>query len=133
VENINIEKVLRTNPFLALDISNIEEIALKYLPYSIGIEIECDRNDNYNIENFKNIPDIVEVLSTNGEERFRIPNGIKGLCCLYNISEQLKNNCSYSSSGIHYHVDFSDMTPKEEIYFDLVTANAEFLHSNKDF
>jgi hypothetical protein len=43
------------------------------------------------------------------EQRFRIPNGLKGIICLYNISTQLKlNSLLNPHSSIHYHVDCTD-------------------------
>lgn len=78
------------------------------LPYSIGIEIECFQKNTFDIEKFKNIPYIIEVKCDTFEQRFRIPNGLRGLICLYFISEQLKFNSELNlGSGIHYHVDLS--------------------------
>lgn len=130
---INVDTVLRTNPFLALDIPNIEEIALKYLPYSVGIEVECDTASTYDIEYFKSIPNIVEVLSGYGEERFRIPKGIEGLCCLYNISEQLTQHNLLTDSGIHYHIDFSDSMEDGNCYYDFILYNKQFILENQIF
>lgn len=96
--------------FLLLqDDSDIIKKANELLPYSIGIEIECSFKDTFNLENFKSIPDIIEVSNSFEEIRFRIPNGVKGLICLYNISEQLVFNCELNlGSGNHYHVDMTD-------------------------
>lgn len=135
MSNIDINKVLRTNPFLALDIPNIEEIALKYLPYSIGMETECDNGPNFNLEFLKNIPDLINTNIDDYEKRFRIPNGIKGLCCLYNIAEELKVNCCLTSSGNHYHCDFSDkvfINGEFKTYFELIN-NHKFIEQNKEF
>lgn len=138
MENINIDTVLRTNPFLALDIPNIEEIALKYLPYSIGFEIECDKSSIYNKEEFTSIEDIMDVNNSDCEQRYRIPPGIKGLLCLYTICDKLKTNSILNDgSGIHYHVDYSDELLNKDgiktIYFDFIKNNNEFLRENTDF
>ena len=135
MESININKVLRTNPSLALTIPNIEEEALKLLPYSIGIEIECDNAPSYKKSYFDEIPDLMENDSGHGELRFRIPSGIKGLICLYRIAELTTQHCLPSESGIHYHVDFSDeVVTKDGLksYYDLCT-HSEFVEENKEF
>lgn len=76
------------------------------IPYSTGFEIECDMAENYNKDSFTNIPDILDVDNSSFEQRYRIPNGIKGMICLYNICTQLKTNSLLNPlSGIHYHID----------------------------
>jgi hypothetical protein len=139
VENTNIvdiDMVLRTNPFLALDLENIEEIALKYLPYSVGLEFEVDNSNTFNEKDFLEIPDLIETDVKYGEKRFRVPTGIKGLCAIYNICEKLKTNCLLTESGIHCHVDFSDFPPINDgtnTYWNLITTNQNFIDQNKEF
>jgi hypothetical protein len=96
-----------------------------YLPYSIGIEIECSRKDNYMVEFFQKIPYMMEVNSDSGESRFRIPNGLRGLICLYLLSLTCKQQLELNpDSGIHYHCDLTDcyskfkkeMTPSHNEY-----------------
>lgn len=91
-----------------------------YLPYSTGFEIECDKADEYDEFCFTSIPDIMDVNNGSGEQRYRIPSGIKGLICLYNISHQLKINSVFTESGIHYHVDCTDLAELkvEERFYD---------------
>ena len=85
----------------------------KFLPYSTGFEIECNQLDSFDLKNFKMIPDIMHIDCDSSEQRFRIPNGTKGLICLYNICEQLRTSCSLNpKSGIHYHIDFTDCFDK---------------------
>jgi hypothetical protein len=127
-ENINlIKRCIFNAPLILTTITNeniINEIN-NILPYSIGIEIECEKNKNYNIDNFKNIPNIIDVNCDNHEQRFRIPNGINGLVCLYNISERLSENCLLNTgSGNHYHVDMTDC-------FNHI--NKEFVDNNNDW
>jgi len=81
------------------------------LPYSTGFEIECSPIRDYTKEYreyFKRIPDIMEVNCDNNEQRFRIPNGIAGIICLFNICEALPKHLTQSESGIHYHVDATE-------------------------
>lgn len=94
------------------------------IPYSSAFEIECDmvgldRNNRYDDiyktiikkhnETFMSIPDIMDVSNDTYEQRYRIPNGIRGIICLYNISQQLKlNSLLNPKSSIHYHVDCTD-------------------------
>lgn len=76
------------------------------LPYSTGFEINACLGTNYSKDNFDNIPDILDVDDYEHEQRYRIPNGIKGLICLYHVSKQLKLNCELNpDAGIHYHID----------------------------
>lgn len=89
-----------------------------YLPFSIGIEIECYQKESFNINSFNEIPKIMEVICDKGEQRFRIPNGINGLICLYLISQQLSFNCDLDSkSGIHYHIDMTPIYNEKGNYF----------------
>lgn len=80
-----------------------------YFPYSIGIEIECGKSPNFELHNFLDIPNILEVNIDSNEQRFRIPNGLAGLICLYNICEELATNSEINpNSGHHYHVDMTN-------------------------
>jgi hypothetical protein len=106
-----LERGVRENPLSFNNITDPNVIAVldSFLPRSIGIEIECDKKDNYNIESFKSIPDIVHIQVDDGEQRYRIPAGIKGLICLYRVCQQLKiNSLLNKGSGIHFHVDMTD-------------------------
>lgn len=100
------------NPLPLLSIQNpkILKYIDNYLPYSIGMEFECEQSNVYNKSNFKNIPDILDVEVDSGEQRYRIPKGLKGMVCLWNICIQLKLNsiCDLYSSN-HYHFDFTDV------------------------
>lgn len=103
------------NTPLALTVISIPEsieFINKAIPYSTGFEIECGKTESYNSENFTNIPNIMEYnwsFVDGGEHRFRIPNGIAGIICLYNITEQLKLNCTLNDGGgLHIHIDFTD-------------------------
>lgn len=102
INNIDIDTVLRTNPFLALDFEDIEKIGLTYLPYSVGLEFEVDNSSSFKEENFLDIPDLMQCDAKYGEKRFRVPAGIKGLCAIYNICEVLKTNCLLTESGEMY-------------------------------
>lgn len=103
----------------------IIEEANKFLPFSTGFEIECNQLPNFDASGFKLIPNILDVGIDSYEQRFRIPNGVNGLICLYNICEQLKLNSELnSSSGIHYHIDMTS-------WYDLV--NSSFIEKNSDW
>lgn len=111
VEEESINHIISKTPLVyPLDNSNAIKVGNYYLPYSVGFEIECFKGDDFNIDSFLNIPDIMDVDITEGEQRFRIPPGFKGLHCLYNISTQLKlNSLLNPDSGIHYHIDCTDV------------------------
>ena len=117
------ESLLFKNPLILNN--RWEQIALHYLPHDTRIEIECSLQPHYNKKVFDEIPDIVENVSSTDELRFRIPPGLKGFCCLFNICEALKANCLYSESGIHYHIDM------RHIYKNLV--NQEFMNSTQEY
>ena len=107
-ENINIDTILKTIP-LALDVEDkiVQKLALFYFPYSVGFEIETMTE---NIRIFDEIPYLIENKSSISELRFRIPNGIKGIQCLFNISIYLKKYAELNpQSGIHYHIDCTDV------------------------
>lgn len=113
-ENISILDILRTVPKV-LDDTNPDAIKVgEYcLPYSVGIEFECPKGDKFNIEEFKAIPNIMSVNVDNSEQRYRIPSGLTGLKCLYDLSETLiLNSLLNPESGIHYHIDFTDTYSK---------------------
>ena len=109
---------------LPLSLANVQgklqSVANSYLPYSTGLEIECtikgDISSSVIVLAFNNIPNIMAVDIDYGEQRFRIPNGITGAICLYNICERLKIMSRLNmTSGIHYHIDCTDIT--REKYF----------------
>lgn len=122
-ENINIDTILKTIP-LALDVEDkiVQKLALFYFPYSVGFEIETITSD---IRIFDEIPYLMENKSSTNELRFRIPNGIKGIQCLFNISIYLKKYAELNpDSGIHYHIDCTDV-------YDLFTS--DFIDKHKDY
>lgn len=107
------------NP-LATDLINY------YLPYSTGFEVECNSLDTFNINDFNKIDNIMEVECDFNEKRFRIPNGLNGLICLYDICDALIDNCSLNmGSGIHYHIDMTDVWDKG--------VNKEFVDKVNDY
>ena len=96
----------------ALDNTNLEMIVNDYLPYSMGMEFECYANE-FNEDKFKKIPDIMDVDGCSSEIRFRIPNGIKGLVCLWHILIEVKKQVKIDlGSSNHYHTDFTDVWSK---------------------
>lgn len=121
------------NPIPLLNIKNSKLIAKinNYLPYSSAFEVECMQKKTFNIESFQSIPDIMNVNCDRGEQRFRVPAGLKGLVCLYNIAEQLVLNSELNpESGVHYHVDCTDIW--DYITDDIVDNNAEWILKELD-
>lgn len=121
------------NPIPLLNIKNSKLIAKinNYLPYSSAFEVECMMKRSFNIESFTSIPDIMAVDCDRGEQRFRVPAGLKGLVCLYNIAEQLVLNSELNpESGIHYHVDCTDIW--DYITHDIVDKNVEWILKELD-
>lgn len=108
---------------LDINDSDVNKVADYLLPFSTGFEIECFYGKKYNVDNFTAIENIMEVRNDKGEQRYRIPSGLMGLRCLYDISYQLKFNCERSDSGIHYQVDCTEWWDK--LY------NAKDYHYNK--
>lgn len=122
-----VRELARTNPLLLLDIKDRRTIqyAESLLPYSIGLEFECSQLASTDFDTYiKNvnhyltglgrvkdvIPNLMAIGTDSGEQRFRIPKGIKGLVCLWHITLFLKKYYGLNpSSGVHYHIDMSDM------------------------
>jgi len=113
IDKKKLEEIVRTNPLALLILKKKEEIQYVHslLPYSIGFEVECAwQGDHYTQAVFDCIPNIMAVDCSAGEKRFRIPNGISGFLCLYEICKLLKTECYLNpGSGIHYHVDCTDI------------------------
>lgn len=106
-----VKDCLISTPLIIKETNNpvVTRLINSMLSYDVGIEIECNQESSYDIELFKNIPNIMEVGSSKEEQRFRIPSGVNGAICLYEITEILKINCTEAfNAGIHYHIDFTD-------------------------
>lgn len=97
----------------------------KLLPYRTGIEIEINTYLTVNGHNlFSSVSFLEKVVFEPQEIKFRIPSGIKGIICLYEICEILKKEYKLNpKSGIHYHIDCLDIER-----FNQFT----FFHLNKD-
>ncbi len=118
-ENTNIIKLLLSTPkvFNIYEDTNAVEVANYLLPRSVGIEVECLKGDDFNLKAFEDIPNILDVNVDNNEQRYRIPTGLLGLQCMYDICKQLKlNSLSNPNSGIHYHIDCTN-------FFDDITSS----------
>ena len=111
-ENISIDTILKTIP-LALDVEDkiVQKLALFYFPYSVGFEIETITSD---MRIFDEIPYLMENKSSVSELRFRIPNGIKGIQCLFNISIYLKKYTEL--------IDGNGLLDKNHLYTGLPTG-----------
>lgn len=129
----SIDNLIKTNPLL-LDAKddNVHKVGNYYLPYSTGFEIECRMLPNFSRNSFVTIPGIITAdVNSSNEQRFRIPNGIKGLQVLQRVSiamvEQAELN---TNSGIHYHIDCSEMF--DLIDNDVIANNAEWMLKELD-
>lgn len=128
----SIKDILSRTP-RALDMFNTDviEAGKFYLPYSIGIEVESPQKPEFTETAFKDIPNIMAVDCSNHEQRFRIPNGIEGLNCLFDISMLLKELCEFNpDSGIHYHVDFTDTY--HLLSFEKIESNKKWILTELD-
>lgn len=132
VESGNIDYIIKTTPVvLDVDSEDVNKVGNYYLPYSTGFEIECEQGSSFNVENFLNIPYILDVNVDSYEQRFRIPSGIKGIQCLYNISQELiKNSLLNKGSGIHYHIDFTDCF--DSLNNDNIKLNSDWILKELD-
>lgn len=97
----------------SLNDERLIRIANSYLPYDTGIEIECawlKTDFEYHFQQPECvIKDLISHQHDGSEKRFRIPPGIKGMICLYRITEWLKEHCGLNErSGIHYHIDMGN-------------------------
>lgn len=127
-EEENIKKFIY-NPLLLLYNNKYLNICNTVLPFSVGIEIECNRNITFDLNKFKSIPYLLDFSSSDNETRFRIPNGVKGLISLYLTLELLKTQCELNpDSGIHYHID---MTNNKE-YLNTVTNHRNYILGELD-
>jgi hypothetical protein len=99
-----------------------QEIGLYYLPFSTGFEIECSMIPGFDKSIFTTIPNIMEAdVNTGSEQRFRIPNGLNGIKCLFLIAENMRKYAYPNEySGIHYHIDCTNWfdTLTKDIYED---------------
>lgn len=128
---IKLEEIIYKFPSILCKIDDplVIEFINTYLPYSTGFEIECNQlheyNKNFNAH-FLTIPNILHVDCSGNEQRFRIPNGIKGLICLHDICNTLVQVSSLNmGSGIHYHIDMTDVFDNH--------INKEFIKKHNDY
>lgn len=104
-----IKELLYSNPNLLLSLPLGEAVGRKCLPFSLGFEFECHQGENYDLGVFKSIPNIMAVSVGGTEQRYRIPSGLKGLICLFDIANNMKiYSLLNEQSGIHIHVNFTD-------------------------
>lgn len=119
-----VKEMIKSNPLPLHTLPpDLLKMANSYLPYSVGIEIECDmpdereslsafdqtRLDRELHEKLEKVPGVVSV-ACGSELRLRIKNGVEGMITLYNALEVVKKYCLLNpASGIHYHVDCTDI------------------------
>lgn len=132
-EEESIDTIIGINPtILDVNDSDVIEVGNYYLPYSTGFEIECFKHEIYEEECFTSIPDILDVNNDNNEQRYRIPSGIKGLICLFRICNQLEINNIPTDSGIHYHVDCTDLVEDKLYKFENFQPFEQFILTELD-
>lgn len=133
-----IERCIYDTPLALTSLPNhLKEIASSLIPYDTGIEVECHPIvENYDIikEDFtKTIPKLKDISITSSEQRFRIPPGIEGMICLYDISVLLRKYFGLNEgSGIHYHTDLTDIYDKGLITQSLLDMIKERLLTELD-
>lgn len=131
IDKILLKEIQECTPLALLAITDKELINRinNLVPYSTGFEIECNYRQNcYVEENFRTIPDIMHVYNDSTEQRYRIPNGLKGIICLYNICEQLRINSELNPlSGIHYHVDCTDYSMQLLLDENFMKTNEQWI------
>ena len=106
----------------------LRDVANSYLPYSTGIEIECHIKSGAGSltmnRRFRDISNIMSVDIDQGEHRLRIPPGINGAICLYEICEKLKEYSLLNpGSGIHYHIDCKDISEEDYLSIARIHCN----------
>lgn len=122
------------SPLLFFDYTNKIQEGREYLPFSVGIEIECDFKPSFDYNIFKEIPYLMASSKSINEIRFRIHSGAKGLISLYLVCEYLKYHALLNPlSGIHLHIDFTDYV---DIYIsegkNRIIEQADFILSELD-
>lgn len=130
-------KGFKLNPFTldTTSLKNKKKLDL-LLPYSVGIEVETEPNkgvdttilaDKFKKEN----PLVMYIHFDNYEQKIRIPTGLEGAKCLYNFCNYLFEYYSFNiSSGIHYHIDFSEV--EDFISEDEAKENASWMLNELD-
>ena len=122
---MNGNDIIKITPTILDDSLESRILGYHYLPYSTGFEIECNMKPGYRTDVFTSIPNIMEADVNEYEQRFRIPEGLEGLKCLFEISSNLKEQALFNpDSGIHYHIDCTDVYK----YF-----NKEFVAKHKEW
>lgn len=108
--------------------SPLKKIAAKSLPYSVGIEVECEAKQGMTGIGQTFIHEqvckefilqktgqgwyafLMDIKFSTFEYTFRVRKGIDGLIGMYIMCEFLIYHCNLNPmSGIHYHVDMSDL------------------------
>lgn len=115
LDNGELRGLCEHNPLALLLLTEREDINYvnTLFPLSIGMEIECNKKEEYNEVDksqfqsyYKCIPTIMDVDTDRAEQRFRLPPGINGFICLAILCERLQIYSTLNmESGIHYHVD----------------------------
>ena len=133
-----IERCIYDTPLALTSLpDNLKDIANSLIPYDTGIEIECSPiENNYSLirKELEEISPLIKDIDINGhEQRFRIPPGIDGMLCLYNISVIARKYFGINNkSGIHYHTDLTDIYDQGLITSSLLISVKDYLLSELD-
>jgi hypothetical protein len=113
-------------PLLSLE-DKLRKVADLILPYSTGIEIEC--NSSLNGEFLLNRCGLMEVDCSHHEQRIRLKPGVEGMASLFKSCKILQENYELNNeSGIHYHIDCTDISSNDyEILRDKYSKNPDFI------
>lgn len=131
-ESGRLDDLIKTNPLL-LNSKDPEVIKVGdyYLPYSTGFEIECEVKPRISKADFDYIPNLLDLQINGHEQRFRIKAGIEGLKSLRLVSDAMIKYALFNpGSGIHYHVDCTDVY--ESFTEENVAENAQWMLEELD-
>jgi len=115
-----------------MDDNIINIVGNDFFPYSVGIEVECSMiatlyneisrigtPDRVDLKYFR-LDNVMEVQSTINEQRFRLPSGPTQALALLQVCNFLNDNCFFNKkSGIHIHVDMTDIMKRDDVHYDV--------------
>lgn len=105
------------NPLLLKPKGKDVKILDDLFPYSMGMEIETEllrpQESEKIKEQFLKTGLIEADVNKYDEQRFRFPAGLEGACTLFKCCSLFYKHLYFNiGSGIHYHVDFTDVWDK---------------------
>lgn len=143
-----VREMIRSNPLQLAYLKDKHLIAYanSLWPYSIGMEFECRLSSEVTANSWHHNPEeqkwqldrnllichkgfkTVATTKHDDEHRFRVTSGIYGFIALYKLSAFLKEHyVENTGSGVHYHVDCTDIPHFANTYKD---ENIYYFHFN---